>query len=144
MDWMSSEDKSGVEQNVQGPMPSFMQIIFPQLRQFGAAASRGWRVAWQSQRRLAVSAAVVDESERFVCISRARMAESRSLRVVEAPCIGVPPERAILVLGAGEEVREFVVRTFGRSERRVPAADGGGLGDAVREVGLDPELTLGN
>ena len=58
------------------------------------------------------------------------MAESRSVRVVEAPCIGVPPERAILVLGAGEAVREFErdeVRTFGRSEMRGPWAEGGGF-----------------
>ena len=56
------------------------------------------------------------------------MAESRSVRVVDAPCIDVPPERLILVLGAGDDVREEV-RTFGRSEMSSPAADGGGLGE---------------
>jgi hypothetical protein len=42
-----------------------------------------------------------------------RRAESRSERVVEAPCMEVPPVSAILVLGAGEEVREFVVEVDG-------------------------------
>lgn len=45
------EVSRGVEQNVQGPRPSFTQMILPQDRQLGAAARRGWRVAKQSQRR---------------------------------------------------------------------------------------------
>lgn len=51
MAFMSWEEKRGWPQNVQGPMPSFTQIILPQLRQLGAAARRGWRVARQVQRR---------------------------------------------------------------------------------------------
>ena len=49
--------------------------------------------------------------------------------------MGVPPERAIFVLGAGDEVRDDVrdvVRTFGKSEISEPAAEGGGFG--VEEV----------
>jgi hypothetical protein len=78
----------------------------------------------------------------LVCSSRALIAESRSARVVEAPCMGVPPEREILVLveagvlvpepEAGEAVRDGLrdvvrERTLGRSEIRDPAAEGGGL-----------------
>ena len=72
------------------------------------------------------------------------MAESRSLIVDELPCIDVPPERLILVLGAGEEVRE--VLTSGRSEISEPAADGGGFGDAVRDDArlLEVDLTVGS
>lgn len=54
--------------------------------------------------------------------------------MAEAPCIDEPPEMAIVVLGAGDEVREGpfelgreVVRTLGRSEMRGPEAEGGGL-----------------
>ena len=100
-------------------------------------------MAWQLQRRLAVSEAVDEEREGFVWISRVRIAESRSLRVVEAPCMDVPPERLILVFGAGEEVREEV-RTSGRSEMRLPAAEGGGLGDALRDVVVDEEADCGS
>ncbi len=49
-----------------------------------------------------------------------------------------PPGTLILVFGAGEEVREALREpecTFGRSEIRGPAAEGGGLDDLV-EVGL--------
>ena len=119
---------------MQGPMPSLTQMILPQFRQFGAVARSGWRVAKQVQRRAAVS--VEEEREGLVWISRARIAESRSLRVVEAPCMEVPPETAILVVGLGELARE-VVRTLGKEEMRAPAADGGGLGEAVREFGAD-------
>ena len=65
--------KSGVPQNVQGPVPSFTHMIFPQFRQLGAAARRGWRVARQVQRR-----AVGEEVERegLVWSSRVRIAES--------------------------------------------------------------------
>lgn len=69
---MSEEERRGCPQNVQGPMPSFTQIILPQFKQLAAAARRGWRVARQVQRRDEGSA----ESEGFVCISRVRMAES--------------------------------------------------------------------
>ena len=57
MAWISAGARSGVEQNVHGPIPSFTQMILPQLRQLGAAARRGWRVAWQVQRRFAFSEA---------------------------------------------------------------------------------------
>ena len=98
-------------------------------------------MAWQSQAR---SAELLDERVGFVWASRVRMAESRSERVDDAPCIGVPPERAIFVFGAGEPVREFgwelrrdVWRMLGRSERRGPAAEGGGLGEGLRELGAE-------
>ena len=63
--------------------------------------------------------------------------------MAEAPCIDVPPDRAILVFAeAGEDVREEVVllRTLGRSEIRDPAAEGGGLGDAFRDAGLEVDV----
>ena len=69
---ISWEERSGCPQNVQGPMPSFTQTIFPQLRQLGAATRRGCRVARQVQRRDEGSA----EREGLVCSSRVRMAES--------------------------------------------------------------------
>ena len=53
-------------------MPSFTQTILPQLRQLGAAARRGWRVARQVQRR--DEGSVVREA--FVWSSRVRIAES--------------------------------------------------------------------
>ena len=59
----------------------------------------------------------------------------------------VPPDKAIFVFGVGDEVRELlreVVRTFGRSEIRLPAADGGGLGEAVRETDAEEDVDLGN
>jgi len=58
---------------VQGPRPSFTQMILPQDRQLGAAARRGCRVARQVQRREAGETA---EREGFVCSSRVRIAES--------------------------------------------------------------------
>ena len=100
-------------------------------------------MAWQLQRRLAVSAGVVEERAGLVWISRARIAESRSLRAVEAPCIGIPPDRLILVLGAGEGVRDEVL-TLGTSEIREPAADGGGLGDGFRDDEMDDEEGMGS
>lgn len=102
MSCMSSALNSGWEQKVHGPIPSFTQMIFPQLRQFGAAVRSGCRVARQSQRRAAGFA--LAEREGFVWISRVRMAESRSARAVEGACIEGPPEILTLVLGAGEEV----------------------------------------
>ena len=73
---ISAEESKGVLQNVQGPIPSLTQMIFPHERQLGAAARRGWRVALQGQAR-----AVVDWEEGFVreglvWSSRVRMAES--------------------------------------------------------------------
>lgn len=99
-------------------------------------------MAWQLQRRLAVSAAVVLERVGLDWISRVRMAESRSLRAVEAPCMGIPPDKLTLALGAGEEVRDDVL-TLGRSEIREPAADGGSLGDGFREDAMDDEVGIG-
>lgn len=60
------------------------------------------------------------------------MAESSSVRAVEAPCIGVPPVMEIFVFGAGEEVREAgaLFDVGFRSDIRWPAAEGG-----VRGVG---------
>lgn len=65
---------------------------------------------------------VEEERVGFVWISRERMAESRSSRVVEAPWPAVPPGIETVVFeGAGEEVREdgweeweVLVRTLGR------------------------------
>lgn len=59
---------------------------------------------------------------------------TRSCRVVDAPCMELPPVILILVLGAGDEVREDVrepKRTLGRSEIRCPDAEGGGLAAGV-------------
>lgn len=136
---------------MQGPMPSFTQIILPQLRQLGAATSRGWRVARHVQRRDEGP----EEREGLVWTSRVRMAESwhwsvgdfgerrggrtRSWRVVDAPCMELPPVTLILVFGAGEEVLEDVrepERTLGRSEIRCPDADGGGLAVGVGFAGV--------
>ena len=58
-------------------MPSRTHIIFPQLRQLGAAERRGWRVALQVQVRDFVSF-VEEEVEGLVWISRARIAASCS------------------------------------------------------------------
>ena len=69
---ISSEESSGDEQNVQGPRPSFTQMILPHSRQFGAAARRGWRVARQLQRRSGGEA----EREGLVWSSSVRIAES--------------------------------------------------------------------
>ncbi len=67
---------------------------------------------------------------RLVWISRERIAESRALRAVDAPCMGVPPVILTFVFGAGEEVREpgALLDTGLRSEMRWPAADGGARG----------------
>ena len=73
MEVIWEEVRRGWPQNVQGPMPSFTQIILPQLRQLGAAARRGWRVARQVQRR-AVGEELLREG--LVWSSRVRMAES--------------------------------------------------------------------
>lgn len=45
----------------------------------------------------------------FVWISSVRIADSRSLSAVEAPCIGVPPAKLIFALGLGDEFLEDFV-----------------------------------
>ena len=77
MDVISAEERRGVLQNVQGPRPSFTQMILPQFRQFGAAARRRWRVALQEQAR-AEADWVEELREGLVWTSRVRIAESRS------------------------------------------------------------------
>lgn len=59
------------------------------------------------------------------------MAESRAVRAVDAPCMGVPPVMLTLVFGAGEEVRDVgaLLEEGFRSDMRWPAAEGG-----VRDV----------
>ena len=62
--------------------------------------------------------------------------DTRSSKVVDAPCIEAPPGTLILVFGAGEEVREVLrepVCTLGRSEIKGPAAEGGGLDGFVED-----------
>ena len=71
------------------------------------------------------------------------MAESRSLRVAEAPCIDVPPVSAIFFFGEGELPRELM-STLGKDDMREPAAEGGGLGEAVRDLGLDGLTGIGS
>jgi len=69
---------------------------------------------------------------------------TRSWRVVDAPCMGAPPATVTFVFGAGEAVREGVrapVRTLGRSDIRGPDAEGGGLEDG--RVGLGDCLASG-
>lgn len=74
------------------------------------------------------------ERDGLVCSSRVRIAESRSWMVVDAPCIGEPPETFTLALAAGEAVLADV-RTLGRSEINGPAAEGGGL-EWVADTGV--------
>lgn len=91
----------------------------------------------------------------MVVNSRERMASSRSVTAVEAPCIGVPPVMDILVVdclgpGPGVDDREAgfeLGRELGldldfgarRSETRLPAADGGALGGGgVADLGGGP------
>jgi hypothetical protein len=61
------------------------------------------------------------------------MAESSSLRAVEAPCIGVPPVTVTLVFGVGEEVREVgvLLGVSLRSDINGPVAEGGARGVGV-------------
>lgn len=76
-------------------------------------------------------------------MSKGRENRTRSCRVVDAPCMGLPPTMLILVLDAGEEVREDVrepTRTLGRSEIRCPDAEGGGLAAGVEVA----DTTFGN
>ena len=83
-------------------------------------------MAMQLQRRLELSC---EERLGFVWISRARMAESKSLIIEDAPCMEVPPDILILALAftAGDAVldafREGIASDISR-----PAADGGGFG----------------
>lgn len=89
----------------------------------------------QLQRRLELSC----EEERlgFVWISRARMAESKSLIIEDAPCMEVPPDILILALAfrAGDAVLD-AFREGIASDISGPAADGGGfeLGIGLVEV----------
>ena len=117
---------------MQGPKPSLTHITLPQLRQLGAAARRGCRAPMQLHFRLELSWRVL-----LVLISRVRIAASSSFKIIEAPCMDVPPVIFILVClvgfdGAGEAVRELV-REEGlllllKSEIKGPAAEGGALG----------------
>ena len=123
--------KSGSPQNVQGPRPSLTQITLPQLRQLGAAVRRGWREPMQLQARLEGSRRRV----LLVLISRVRMAASSSVRMVEAPCMEVPPVMFTFVGlevedddgGAGDDVRVVGVLFVLKSDIRDPDAEGGAL-----------------
>ena len=125
MDWMSWALKRAELQNVHGPMPSFTHMIFPQLRQFGAASSNVCLVAMQLHFRLLLSC---EARVGFVWISSALIADSRSLSAVEAPCIGVPPVTLTFALAFG-----FV------SEISWPGSffDAGGAGETARDLGVD-------
>lgn len=91
-----------------------------------------------------------EANEGFVCISSARMAESRSDKVEAAPCMFVPPEIATFVFaGAGEDVLEGLgvapreAEGDGRrSEMSEPDADGGNFG--VEDCGAPPDVSLGS
>ena len=74
---ISPEERSGEWQNVQGPRPSFTQMILPQERQLGAAVRRGWRWALHVHFRSAVDVDAEAEVEgAWIWSSRARIAES--------------------------------------------------------------------
>lgn len=122
---------------MQGPNPSLTQITFPQLRQFGAAARSGWRVAIQLQARLALDDASLDPD------SRVLINASSSDKDVEAEDIGTPPLRCTLPSGwacrlkplLGELERVVGVECecgfgFGSPIKR-PAAEGGRRGGGV-------------
>jgi hypothetical protein len=82
-----------------------MQIILPHFKQLGALVSSGCRAPIHEQRR---ASAEGGEIVGFVVTSKARIAESRSASVEEAPCIGVPPVMETFAEGAcfaGEAVR---------------------------------------
>lgn len=73
--------------------------------------------------------------ELLVEISRLRIAASSSLSAEDAPCMDVPPVMFTFVFeGAGEEVREAFREVEVellldlKSDIKVPAAEGGGLG----------------
>jgi len=100
-------------------------------------------VATQLQRRAAIPSGELEGCFGLVVSSRERMASSRSVTAVEAPCMGVPPVMEILVGGGlgpgpGVDEREAGVELgrelgldldFGarRSDTRLPAAEGGAL-----------------
>lgn len=113
-------------------------MILPQDKQLGAVANRGWMDALQGHFRRSV------ESDGFVESSSAAIADVRSLMlevVVVADLSGVEePECAVFL--------DCFVRTLGRSEIRLPAAEGGsfcrggegsldGEGDGEWSCGLD-------
>jgi hypothetical protein len=64
------------------------------------------------------------------------MADSRSLRAADAPCMAVPPATVTLALGFGEEVLEDLV-----SEINCPAADGGSFAGGAGEIPRDTGVT---
>jgi len=128
-------------QKVQGPNPSFTQIILPQARQLGLASSSGWRWAIHGHFRRAFCSGV-RAKDGFVCISSSRIADSRSVRAVDWPCMGVPPVMVTLVFDLdGDDEREDGLE----SDIRRPAAEGGSLGVDVLDgtFELDPEPATG-
>jgi hypothetical protein len=138
----SPAERMGLLQKVQGPRPSLTQMILPQFKQLGAASRRAWRWAMHVQRRRAFSSAE-GAREGFVCTSNSRIADSRSFRAVDWPCIGVPPEIVTLVFPlAGDAERDDGLE----SDISRPAAEGGSFGDAVLEETFElvVDLTLGS
>lgn len=82
------------------------------------------------------------------------MAESRSVKAVDAPCMAVPPDMLILVLAAGDAVREDAMAPFvvvvaffldeRESEMRGPEADGGGFAVMGKVMGFALSVINGN
>lgn len=154
---------SGVPQKVHGARPSFVQTIFPQARQLGAAVSTGWIEPMQGQARALLSTSLCARVG-FVDISRVRIADSRSERVLRAPCIGVPPGIEIFCLleaGRGDEVRDGVfagdgfpetcadlegeevrVKTLGMNGSRVARGLCCAVGVVVKENGFETVAPL--
>ena len=115
----------GLPQNVQGPKPSLTHITFPHDKQFGAAASKGWRVAMQLHARSALDCVLGEP------LSRVLIKASSSDRFLEAEDIGVPPISVTFAccLFAGLELLVLGAEAgFGLgSDIRRPAAEGGSL-----------------
>lgn len=87
--------------------------------------------------------AAVGATDGFVWISKALIAESRSLSTSDWPCMGTPPVTLILVLPLeGEESRLLMF-----SEMSLPAAFGAGFGEDPRgnddAGGCRPGMTVG-
>lgn len=126
-------------QNEHGCSPSSEQMIFPQLRQFGAGSKRGWILA------LHVHLRAPPLSVGFVDTSKAAMAAVRSLIlfVVSDPLDDEPVP--VLLPPAREADLAAFDLTFGkRSEITGPEAEGGflagvglGAGDWFREEVAD-------
>lgn len=112
MSWAWEPVRRAAPQKVHGARPSFVQIILPQERQFGAAERRGcWEPMQEHRRSLGSGGGIVG----FVDSSRARIAESRSVIVVDAPCIAVPPGTetfVVLILLAEDVPRDWEGDTF--------------------------------